>query len=340
MATNPLHLIRVHDIMNKTYPSNKWLVEDLIPSEAITLVSGAPASYKTFISIHLAQCVAEGKDFLGRYRIPQQMNVVVLDKENTPRDLKERFVNIGMNKEASILYASNLERFYLTDEKDVDELIQKLEEPPGSGLLIIDSLRRFHKGEENSSGDMSAIFDNLKKVTNRGITIVILHHHRKEPVGGFASANSVRGSSDIIAAVDCHIALEFVKKDALITFNQHKLRQAKAQDEFAAKVITDEESLNKVWFEFAGDYDRKREKNAETILSVRTAFETLGGGRQLGFGDVKELVGGRYSEPSLRFALDTLVEEGFLEKAKGSHNRFLYQIQSIDSVEKELGIEG
>jgi KaiC/GvpD/RAD55 family RecA-like ATPase len=337
MTKQPLHLIRVYDIMNKTYPGNKWLVQDLIPSEAITLISGAPASYKTFISIHLAQCVAEGKDFLGQFKIPERMNVLVLDKENTERDLKERFVNIGMNKDASILYASNLENFYLTDEKDVDELIQKVEEAPGTGLLIIDSLRRFHKGEENSSGDMSAIFDNLKKITSRGVTIVILHHHRKEPVGGYASANSVRGSSDIVAAVDCHIALEFVKKDALITFNQHKLRQAKAQDEFAAKVITDEESLSKVWFEFVGDYDRKREKNAEAINSVRAVFEVVGIDKELGVGEVKELVAGKHTEPSLRFALSTLVEDGFLQKSKGGHNRDLFHIATPGSVENPVG---
>jgi hypothetical protein len=339
MATQPLNLIRVYDIMNKTYPGHKWLVEDLIPSEAITLISGAPASYKTFISIHLAQCVAEGKDFLGQFKIPQQMNVLVLDKENTPRDLKERFVNMSMNKEASIMYAEDLDNFYLTDEKDIDELIQRLQETPATGLLVIDSLRRFHKGEENSSGDMSAIFNSLKKITNRGITIVILHHNRKEPVGGFSSANSARGSSDITAAVDCQIGLEFVKKDALITFNQHKLRQARAQDEFAAKVFTDEETQSKIWFEFVGDYDRKREKNAEAINSVRAAFETLGTDKQLGVGEVKGLVDGRYTETSLRFALKTLVESGVLQKTNGGSNRFLYQLTTPDPVENIVGFD-
>lgn len=323
--------------MSKTYPGNKWLVEGLIPSEAITLISGAPASFKTFMSIHLAQCVAEGKDFLGQYKIPQQMNTLVLDKENNERDLKERFENMDMNKDAPILYAPNLESFYLTDDKDVDELIRKIEEPEYTGLLVIDSLRRFHRGEENSSGDMSAIFDNLKKLTSRGVTIVILHHHRKEPLGGFSSGNSIRGSSDILAAVDCHIALEFVKKDALITFNQHKLRQAKTQDEFAAKVLTDEDTQTKVWFEFVGGYDRKREKHAEAISSLRAVFEKAGDTSVLDVHQLKELTEGKYKEPALRTSLNMLIGDDFLKKTKGSNNRDLFQLATPDSVENSVG---
>jgi hypothetical protein len=336
MAKNPLHLIRVKDIMDRTYPGNKWLVDGLIPSEAITLITGAPASYKTFMSIHLSQCVAEGKEFLGRYKIPQPMNVLVLDKENNDRDLKERFVNMGVNKEAMILYASNLESFLLTVEEDIDELVRAVMDPPGTGLVIIDSLRRFHRGEENSSGDMSAIFDNLKKLTSRGVTVVMLHHNRKEAPGGYSSGNSIRGSSDIFAAVDCHIALEFVKKDALITFNQHKLRQARAQDEFAVKVFTDEETQTKIWFEFVGDYDRKREKNAEAINAVRTIFETVGIHKQLGVSEVKGLVAGKYTEPSLRFALKTLLESGVLQKSNGGSNRFLYELVMSNAVENTV----
>lgn len=337
MATNPLHLVRVRDIMSKTYLGNKWLVEGLIPSEAITLISGAPASFKTFMSIHLAQCVAERKDFLGHYKIPQQMNTLVLDKENSERDLKERFENMDMNKDAPILYAPNLESFYLTDDKDVDELIRKIEEPDQTGLVVIDSLRRFHRGEENSSGDMSAIFDNLKKLTSRGVTIVILHHHRKEPLGGFTSGNSIRGSSDILAAVDCHIALEFVKKDALITFNQHKLRQAKTQDEFAAKVLTDEDTRTKVWFEFVGDYDRKKEKYAEAISSVRLIFEKSGGGTELGVKQVIELTENSYKEPAVRFALTSLTENGFLTRRNVDRGRGVYRLALPDSVGNSVG---
>lgn len=324
--------------MNKTYPGNKWLVEGIIPSESVTLISGAPASYKTFMSIHLAQCVSEGKEFLGQYKVPSQMSVMILDKENNERDLKERFVSMDMDKEAPILYAANLDGFYLTDEKDVDELITKIEEPPSTGLLVIDSLRRFHKGEENSSGDMSAIFENLKKLTSRGITVVILHHHRKEPLGGFSSGNSIRGSSDILASVDCHIALEYVKKDAVITFNQHKLRQAKAQDEFAAKIFTDDETRTKVWFEFVGDYDRKKEKHAEVINSIRAIFAGTTG-TELDVKQVLEITGSAYKEPAVRFALNALVESGFLTRRNGDKGRGHYKLAEVMSVENLVGDE-
>lgn len=324
MNKKPLRLVYVRDIIKKLYPGNKWLVEKLITSETITLLSGSPASFKTFISIHLAQCVSEGKDFLGQFKVPSKFNVLVLDKENQERDLKERFLNLDMFPDSSIQYAPDLEDFLLSDEKDIERLVSKIQEH-SVGLLIIDSLRRFHRGDENSSGEVALIFDNLRKITKMGVSVVIIHHHRKEPLGGASSSNSIRGSSDIFAAVDCHIALDHLKKDSLVMFTPHKLRQGKLHDEFAARILTDEETNTKIMFEYVGDFDRNAEKHAAAIRSVRGVFERSEG-KELVFSEIKSLTEGGYSDAVLRFALGNLVGENYLTKTTREHGKNFYRV--------------
>ena len=62
-------------------------------------------------------------------------------------------------------------------------------------VLIFDSLKRFHTGEENSASDMCKIMGALRSLTRNGASVIVLHHRGK-------SEHSYRGSSDILAGVD------------------------------------------------------------------------------------------------------------------------------------------
>jgi hypothetical protein len=72
---------------------------------------------------------------------------------------------------------------------------------------------------------------------------------------------------------------------------------------------------------------------------VRITFEVVGADKQLGVSEVKELTEGKHTEPSLRIALATLVEEGFLKKSKGGHNRDIFQLAISGSVENTVGFD-
>lgn len=327
MAIKPLRLIYVRDIIKQTYPDNKWLIESLIPTETITIISGAPASFKSWICHHLAVSVAWRQDFLGHFKVPFRYNVLILDKENHERDLKERFVALDMPEDSSIQFSFD-EDMLLTDPKAVEELMKKLREND-IGLLIIDSLRRFHRGDENDAGQMSLIFDNLRRITNTGVSVIVIHHNRKEPVGGFSSPNSVRGSSDILAATDCLIALEYIKQDGVIGFTQHKLRQAKQHDDFAAKIITDEETQTKMQFEYVGEYDKNQEKYDSAAKAARGIF-TQSEGKPLAFKDISSLLENAYSRAVLNHALGALTGEGYITKTTGKHNAAIYRLAETD----------
>ena len=82
-------------------------------------------------------------------------------------------------------------------------------------LLIIDTFRRFHDGDENSSGDMSEVikyFEYLADITK--CAILVTHHTNK---GGNGSNNdessSVRGSSAITDNARYQIAISKMSKE-------------------------------------------------------------------------------------------------------------------------------
>lgn len=67
-----------------------------------------------------------------------------------------------------------------------------------SRLLILDTLRRFHRAEENDSGDMARVVGRLERIaTETGCSIVFLHHSSKAAAlqGQGDQQQASRGSS-------------------------------------------------------------------------------------------------------------------------------------------------
>ena len=76
-------------LMAKDFPEQMYLVDRLVPDAGFTIFSGAPRSYKTFVLLELARCVASGQPFLGHFNT-QQANVLLIDEENGERLLQQR----------------------------------------------------------------------------------------------------------------------------------------------------------------------------------------------------------------------------------------------------------
>ncbi len=312
----------VRDILGTEYGTDNWLVERLIPTQTITVISGMPASYKTWACLHLALCVAGRKPFLGQFTIPHQRNVLILDKENHAKHIKERLISLGASMDAFVWFNFD-EGFQLDKEEHVAALLRYVEQE-SIGLIVLDSLIRFHKGDENDSRQIAVVFGNLKRITAKGVSVICTHHHRKELFQGATSPNSLRGSSDIFAAVDSHIALSYQKKERVVIFAQHKLRQAPVQDEFAAKVMADT-ALGTVCLEYIGEYDKQREKRDEAKNAVMGAFAKTDA-TELSLTEIDESVEKAFSRSVLTSALTQLVDEGRLARTTSKHNKAHYSI--------------
>jgi RecA-family ATPase len=161
---------------HKSYKLPEWLVEELIPSEAMNDFLGQSGTGKSWFVEWLAVCIVYDHDFLGLKVTPH--NVLFIDEETTEDRLHERlkaFSNYmeekGYEKKRD-LYLEPSKGYRLSD----GSLIKRIERSKAK-VVIIDSLGHVAGSlNENSTQDMAILSELKKAVVGKGKTIILVHH--------------------------------------------------------------------------------------------------------------------------------------------------------------------
>ncbi len=135
------------DLMKKEFKNPEWLVQGLIPSEGIVAISGAPASYKTWLVLDLAIKVAKGDILFDKFAT-DQTGVLIIDEESGEWTLQRRFQKLQKSNDMPI-YIMPLKEFKLTEQSA--EQIIFIAKANGIKLAIFDSLVRIHSEDENDA---------------------------------------------------------------------------------------------------------------------------------------------------------------------------------------------
>jgi len=69
--------VSVKDIFGMDIPKNQFLVDKLVPLDGITALTGHPECGKSWLMLHIAKCVASGKEVLGLYKTIQGSVLIV-----------------------------------------------------------------------------------------------------------------------------------------------------------------------------------------------------------------------------------------------------------------------
>lgn len=262
-----LPLLSLTDLLKKDFPAAQWLVQGLMPQKGLIAISGSPASYKSWITQHLALSVATGTPLFDKFET-QQRKVLIIDKENQMALIQKRFKDMGAFEGLDIYFLDS-DDFYIENEQIIHKLCNRvcLE---GIGLIIFDSLIRIHRNkEENSAGDMAEVFRQLRRFQEAGATVVFVHHHRKGSIFARNSlAEAMRGSSDILASVDSHLAVEV--EDEYIKVSQPKLRYDLPVKPFKIKL---ESNDGHVEFKFLGELEEEKEKTEQAKRDIYVVLE-------------------------------------------------------------------
>jgi hypothetical protein len=248
--------IKIDDLMAKDYGDVMWLVKDLIPAQGITIISGDPGGYKTWILLCLIKAVASSEKLFGYFDCAHQ-NVLLIDEENHPCILKQRFELLGI-KSGLDIHLLVREGFHADDEDYLKYVLNYIDNNK-IGLVCVDSLVRIHSKEENVANQMSALFSAIGQFTKHGATTILTHHHRKQSANGSWDSSNLRGSSDILAAVDSHISVKKSKDFDSVELVQKKLRIAPEHPAIDIKV--DKTTDGKISFIYDG--------NAKTISEIK-----------------------------------------------------------------------
>lgn len=262
------------EMITKEFSEPPWIVESIVPANCVTVLSGAPGLYKSFLLSSMAICCATGQNFLGKFSC-KKTAVMIVDEENTERRLIERIKLLTDEKDLPIFFHV-VHGFKLDKPGMLDSVIDEAKKL-NIGLIIFDTLIRIHNFDENDASEMSKTEDAFKRLTQMGITVVAAHHHKKQgkirvkadDVSNFAEV--MRGSSAIYGMIDAHLGIhEVMVKDGvkLITLVQTKLRDAELLPPFQVKVESGDGEIN---FIYSGEYNASETavaKAQDAILEI------------------------------------------------------------------------
>lgn len=209
-----------------------WLVDGFWPAGKHVHLFAAHKTGKSLVSLHMAVSLAMGRDaFTGTAIVPH--DVTYIDKEMTRQDLQERLFDMGL---MNAMQNGSLDKLhyhfypnigYLDTMEGGSKLMQWVEKD-SSDVVIIDTLSRVVKGEENSNDTYKNFYNYTGALLKaNGVGMLRLDH---EGLAGGRSRGATSKADDVdlvyhLKAVEGGLSLEmklarvaYVKK--LITLTQ------------------------------------------------------------------------------------------------------------------------
>ena len=215
-----VRFITIADLAARKPP--EWIVDQILPEGAFSVLYGPSGSYKTFLALDMALSVACGVEWRGVAVRP--MPVAYVAGEGVG-GLYKRILPWMVARSQGRTPAFHIldHSVQMTEAEHLDALVAGVEDlAVKPGLIILDTLaRNFGSGDENSTQDMNrfvAAVDTLRKAT--GAHVMAIHHTGKE------ASKGARGSSVLRAAVDTEIEIDRTEGTNCVTLSLTKQKDA------------------------------------------------------------------------------------------------------------------
>lgn len=312
---NPDGLLHISSLLKFTGEPN-WIIKDLLPENGITILSGDPGSFKTWSTLYFAICIANGNPVYDHFKT-KRGNVLIIDEEDGPPLLRKRATLLSANKKSNI-YFMVMSGFKTDHEDQADKLFRNIKKYKIK-VVIIDSLVRIHLGDENSSKDIAKVFEILRRLNVKGVSVLLNHHNRKKSADQKTDRSSMRGSSDILAAIDCHLQIE--RRGNQLFISQTKNRLDQEIKPFVVNFVSDEE---KMLFTYAGEDTSPQNKSDEAQEQILKLLADKNGG--LDRTEINDQLVGKVGKNNIGTALKELINNSEIEATIHSKGKKKYKI--------------
>lgn len=268
--------LSIRVLLKMKFPKNHFLVENLIPQNGITIISGQPGCGKSWIALHIMKCITSKKNVFEKFKT-KCGSVLLVDGETGKMEIWRRVKAMKFRANKKIYIASE-EEIKIDSSSGLKKIIRFVEREKIS-LVVFDPFISMHSAEENTASEMQKVVDSLRKIQTK-TTILIIHHHRKNEDSHNPSLH-IRGSSAINGAIDSHIEVKSEDNDLeVLQIGQYKARRGKPEKPFIVEVKNDKKGMT---FEFVEYIQRQVNKTQEakdiimTILNHQTGknFKTI-----------------------------------------------------------------
>jgi hypothetical protein len=198
-----------------------WLVPGAVPASAVSFFVGKPGSAKSWLAYDLACAVVQQRDWLS-FGVPTagvSPCAFILNFDNPHPECARRFLRLGLQPGDPLWthsFGAHQPPEPLPQVLQLPDAFEPLEAMTYSkrpALIVIDSLRQAHTGDESSSQEMARVMGQVKRLAMHGAAVVIIHHTRKND-------GAMRGSTEIEATADSISDIEREADVSLVTWRK------------------------------------------------------------------------------------------------------------------------
>lgn len=197
--------LQAGEILAKDAGQVKWLIEPLIPRGALVILAAGFKTGKSWFVYKLALDAALGRSSFGRLAMP--LDVAVFQGEMPRHEDVRRWRRLaqgaGVLDQLPRLLNSKLHLYSRPTGLDLNTHVREFENATRDAqLVIVDSMLAAFPGLSiNENEAIRAKFSSaFYSLTNRGVSVILLHHVRKSPSGQNRKADEVVDASDILGA--------------------------------------------------------------------------------------------------------------------------------------------
>jgi hypothetical protein len=241
----PLPVVRVGEIPSDEN-TQRWLVEQLWGDSSVGVIGGAPKCSKTWLGLDLALSVATGTACLGKYAVPEPGPVLVYLAEDALPVVRERVAGMarhrGLDLDAVQIHVITAPTLRLDRGPHRERLLETAQRLRPQ-LLLLDPLVRLHGIDENNAGEVAGLLAYFRSLQRQlDLSVVLVHHTRKNAAGGVAAGQGLRGSSDLHAFGDSNLYLRR-SRERLVLSSEHRAAAA-SPPVYLELVATDPEATH------------------------------------------------------------------------------------------------
>lgn len=291
-----------------------YIVKDLIPERMITLLTGKPGSYKSWIMASLAINAANGESLFEAYPSERCDKIIYID-EDTPQSLYEqRLDDLALGAIPEAICQKPMTNFRLVDDPVREALCQEIKGLSAQGkkvLVLLDCLAKVADGLniDRTDGAVKAM-KHLSEIRETGATVVVTHHisiHRK----GRQSMNNTQ----IKAGCDSIIQVEGLSIENKHFFSVYpEAKRVLLTTPFAVKLEGD--SGYWAYMQKTDQFPVIPTDDEKLLFRLFPDTQTEWTVR-----DISESTGRDLPDNRIRDALDQLVKQGCLERVIDPHDR-------------------
>jgi len=207
----------------------KYLLYPFLQEKGTLFLGAPPKHLKTMLAMQLGYSIATGRDFLGWSSVAS--HVMYIDQEigiTTTKDRYERIRSHYRGDHVDMTFWGK-DRFRLSFDvgtnghKELHNII-KSERPK---VIVFDPFRKMTGADENSSTEMTKVFQSMTELQETFNFAAVLIHHTAKPSDQRKACEpeALRGSSEIFAHGDTYGIFCGLKNDSEIdihwTFRNH-----------------------------------------------------------------------------------------------------------------------